>query len=112
MTDLFWEQIVERWLMAGRQYRSTIDALLTGVDCWYCGRPAQTLDHIQPRAAGGSDEPRNLIPACQSCNGSKGAKSLNEWATNLRRFVENAKASERRLAAVEELIAILEGRAA
>jgi hypothetical protein len=31
-----------------------------------------TLDHFQPRAAGGSDEPGNLVYACVRCNQYKG----------------------------------------
>lgn len=47
--------------------------------CAYCGAPATTLDHIRPRARGGSDDPANLIPACRSCNSSKSALALDEW---------------------------------
>lgn len=30
-----------------------------------------TVDHFQPRAAGGSDDPNNLVYACQRCNSYK-----------------------------------------
>jgi 5-methylcytosine-specific restriction endonuclease McrA len=33
-----------------------------------------TLEHIVPRALGGSDEPENLAVACQRCNQGKGRR--------------------------------------
>lgn len=62
-----------------------------GALCSYCGAPATVMDHIYPwsaltdpeeLAASGlvnQDDPRNLTPACQPCNMSKGAKPLVEW---------------------------------
>ena len=46
--------------------------------CHYCGAPANTVDHVIPRSAGGTDHPQNLVAACQPCNRSKGAKPLPE----------------------------------
>ena len=46
--------------------------------CGYCGVTEVaaggelTLDHYQPRAAGGGDEPDNLVYACTRCNQYKG----------------------------------------
>ncbi|MGV9811115.1 HNH endonuclease [Streptomyces cellulosae] len=51
-------------------------------DCWtcaYCSAPIEHVDHIQPRALGGTDEPHNLIGACAECNGSKNATPVLEW---------------------------------
>ena len=51
-------------------------------DCWtcaYCSAPIEHVDHIQPRALGGTDEPHNLIGACAECNGSKSATPVLEW---------------------------------
>ena len=39
--------------------------------CHYCGRPANTVDHIQPKSRGGTDDEANLVAACVSCNSSK-----------------------------------------
>jgi hypothetical protein len=43
--------------------------------CRYCGAAAPeatlTVDHVIPRALGGSDDPTNLVAACVSCNGGK-----------------------------------------
>jgi len=49
--------------------------------CQYCGRktPDVTLhvDHIHPRAEGGTDDFENLLTACSECNLGKGARTLD-----------------------------------
>lgn len=50
-------------------------APLIGQPCIYCGRPADTADHITPVAHGGTNEPSNLAPACRRCNLSKGTST-------------------------------------
>jgi 5-methylcytosine-specific restriction endonuclease McrA len=35
-----------------------------------------TIDHVQPRAAGGGAEIQNLLIACGPCNKTKGAKAI------------------------------------
>lgn len=45
--------------------------------CTYCGRLADTADHILPYALGGGNDLANLTPACRSCNSSRGAKLGN-----------------------------------
>ena len=53
--------------------------------CAYCGRRYKahqsrlTLDHIQPRAKGGSNKSTNLVTCCDTCNTTKGAKTLNQF---------------------------------
>jgi len=43
--------------------------------CVYCGRTANTVDHVDAVVNGGSKlDPANLVAACGSCNYSKGAK--------------------------------------
>lgn len=43
--------------------------------CRYCGGQAPdvrlTVDHVIPEALGGTDEPANLVTACQACNAGK-----------------------------------------
>lgn len=50
--------------------------------CQYCGqRPPEVVlevDHIEPRAAGGSDDFLNLITSCWDCNRGKRDKRLGE----------------------------------
>lgn len=47
--------------------------------CRYCGRvvllPFGTLDHIRPKAQGGTGEAANLAWACFPCNNAKGDMS-------------------------------------
>jgi len=41
--------------------------------CHLCHQPgADSVDHITPLAAGGTDDPTNLAAAHQSCNSQKG----------------------------------------
>jgi 5-methylcytosine-specific restriction endonuclease McrA len=49
--------------------------------CAYCDARAAHLDHVVPLSRGGTDTESNIVPACASCNLSKGAKTLAEWAS-------------------------------
>ncbi len=48
--------------------------------CAYCGRSdlMLTVDHIIPKARGGSDSWENLITACTKCNNLKGDRTPEE----------------------------------
>jgi hypothetical protein len=50
--------------------------------CQYCGaQPPKVVlevDHIHPVAAGGRNEPENLITACNKCNRGKGKRPLGD----------------------------------
>ena len=61
-----------------RRFRSKIYDMWGG-ECAYCGKPARSLDHVIPRHKGGLTVIENLIPACLSCNGHKGAENWIEW---------------------------------
>ena len=45
-----------------------------GYRCYLCGDWANTVDHLVPKAAGGSDDPTNLAACCRPCNSAKGAR--------------------------------------
>lgn len=47
--------------------------------CIYCGLDADTLDHLIPKARGGTDDPGNLALACSSCNALKGMLTYDEF---------------------------------
>ena len=56
--------------------------------CCYCGRDLHdatptniTLDHLVCAAHGGSNEPRNLVTACRSCNCGRQDKKWRQYAT-------------------------------
>lgn len=53
--------------------------LLEGSTCAYCGKAADTIDHIIPRSKNGSDDESNIVPCCKSCNSSKKDKSLVDF---------------------------------
>lgn len=48
--------------------------------CSYCGRGdlPLTIDHVIPRAKGGSDSWENLVCACTLCNNRKGDRTPEE----------------------------------
>lgn len=64
---------------AKRKFRKSIKYGWGGF-CAYCrSERATTLDHLKPKSRGGSSLRSNLIPACQSCNHSKGSLNWLEW---------------------------------
>lgn len=56
--------------------------------CAYCGREIKykdmQVDHLKPKAFGGTDNMENLMPSCRTCNHYKRANSLELF----RRFIE------------------------
>ncbi len=64
---------------AKRQFRQAIKYSFGGL-CAYCrAQRASTLDHIKPRSKGGSNLRSNLVPACVTCNHSKGSENWLVW---------------------------------
>ena len=77
-----------------------------GRKCAYCGKeniPLQ-VEHITPRAKGGSNRVSNLCLACEKCNLAKGTKSIEEFLKKkpelLKQILAQAKAPLRDAAAV------------
>lgn len=50
-----------------------------GLTCAYCGRNADTWDHVVPRSQGGANSRSNMMPCCSLCNGTKGDNSYGEF---------------------------------
>jgi 5-methylcytosine-specific restriction endonuclease McrA len=50
--------------------------------CAYCGRRADTIDHVVPRSRGGAHSWENCVAACRTCNSRKADRLLDElgWA--------------------------------
>lgn len=77
-----------------------------GFKCFYCGAtPTDSpmhVDHVQAVANGGTNEPHNLITACQSCNGGKSSVPLEQ-----RRYQGKATEADREhLEQLKEFMAI------
>jgi len=51
--------------------------------CAYCGRKADTIDHVVPRSRGGEHSWENCVAACRSCNSRKADKMLDEIGWSL-----------------------------
>lgn len=67
------------WLrLCGEVYRRD------GEVCRYCGATERlSIDHIHPRARGGTNDLNNLCVACIPCNSSKCDRPLSEWRGRL-----------------------------
>ncbi len=51
-----------------------------GNRCYYCGCDGKmTIEHRIPLSRGGTHYPANIVPACLSCNCSKGTKTEKEF---------------------------------
>ncbi|MEY4312977.1 MAG: hypothetical protein RLZZ319_486 [Actinomycetota bacterium] len=51
--------------------------------CAYCGKNANTIDHVQPKSRGGADSWENLVACCVRCNNEKADKTLREIGWHL-----------------------------
>jgi len=77
-----------------------------GRKCAYCSKQAVPLqiEHIDPRANGGSNRIGNLCLACQKCNIAKGTKNIRDFLKKkpdlLKKLLSQAKASLQDAAAV------------
>ena len=67
-----------------RKLRAFVLARDNGI-CHICGRAgANSVDHLVPRAHGGSDDPANLAAAHKSCNEARGARVAEQPVTSRR----------------------------
>jgi hypothetical protein len=48
-------------------------------ECAYCGAHATTIDHVRPKAKGGTTSRDNCVPACLECNISKAHSPVWIW---------------------------------
>lgn len=52
--------------------------------CGYCGKSANTIDHVLPKSRGGADSWENLVACCLRCNNAKSDKTPAEMGWELR----------------------------
>lgn len=52
--------------------------------CGYCGRPADTVDHVLPSSRGGRSTWLNTVASCRSCNNRKDNRTPREAGMRLR----------------------------
>ena len=69
-----------------------------GRKCVYCGAEhvRLNLDHLQPKARGGSNRVSNLAPACVPCNTRKGAQALEDFLAKDPKRLATIKAQAKR----------------
>lgn len=78
--------------------------------CAYCGRVLErgartgSLDHLVPRARGGSNQLANIVLACLSCNGDERRDEL--WSQFLRRRCGRSAEEASRRALIERWIGL------
>lgn len=72
-----------------------------GFACVYCGAGGEkvvlTLDHILACELSGTNDPRNLVTACRTCNSSKSNRSVRAWYGALRARGVNVDTIQRRI---------------
>jgi 5-methylcytosine-specific restriction endonuclease McrA len=54
-----------------------------GGRCQYCGRAAESIDHVIPRSRGGEHTWENVVACCRRCNTSKSDRLLADCAMEL-----------------------------
>jgi 5-methylcytosine-specific restriction endonuclease McrA len=71
-------------------YRASVPMTRAGVlrrdgrACAYCGKRADTIDHVIPRSRGGTHSWDNCVAACRGCNSRKADRLLSELGWSLR----------------------------
>ena len=59
--------------------------------CQYCNKRGNTVDHVVPRAQGGTSSPTNLVAACLACNQKKGNRTPEQANMPLLRPIRAAR---------------------
>lgn len=91
-------------------YRRSVPMTRAGVlrrdgrRCQYCGKRADTIDHVVPRSRGGAHNWENCVACCASCNHRKADRLLSELGWTLRTALTPPKGRHwRLLATVKEI---------
>lgn len=76
--------VVTKWrYTAGPAWSKSGVLRRDGYRCGYCGRHAETVDHIKPRSRGGKNTWKNTIAACDPCNQRKADRTPAEAGMRL-----------------------------
>ncbi len=54
-----------------------------GGRCQYCGKVAESIDHVIPRCRGGEHTWENVVACCRRCNTFKGDRLLKDCSLSL-----------------------------
>lgn len=81
--------------------------------CFYCGRKLQnenhkakdymTIDHVEPKMNGGTNNIHNLVPSCHRCNFDKGHDDINYFIKRIQKMPENRFQFKKKLSIGETL---------
>ena len=68
--------------------------LRDGLACAYCGASVEdgarlSLDHLNPHSKGGSNDPSNLVTACERCNKSRGNRSVRAFCRAVAEYLDH-----------------------
>lgn len=78
----------DEWPRVRRRARRDRSRVLQrdGFACRYCGARANpmTIDHVLPISKGGTNDLRNLVSCCMSCNSRKGPRTPEQAGMVLR----------------------------
>ncbi len=53
-------------------------------ECCYCGKRANTMDHVMPRSRGGQHTWTNVVACCYNCNQEKDDRTPQEMGWSMR----------------------------
>lgn len=74
--------------------------LRDGMACAYCGLGVEdevklTLDHLTPYSKGGSNESKNLITCCLTCNSKRGNRSVPSFIAAVANYLEEVNFAQK-----------------
>lgn len=63
-----------------------------GLSCVYCGDGVETstkltLDHLDTRCSGGSNDASNLVTCCFKCNTARGTRSVKDFVGGVASYI-------------------------
>lgn len=72
-------------------------------ECCYCGKTANTVDHVQPRSRGGRDQWMNTVASCSPCNNKKADRTPAEAGMTMRYQPREVTSRETLVLAIAEM---------